>query len=55
VLIAQGQDAADVPLTHTFGTHELKDFKVWIKDADNAAGGAVKNPKYVQERWEVRL
>lgn len=40
VLIAQGQDAADVPLTHTFGTHELKDFKVWINDADNAAGAS---------------
>jgi len=30
VLIAQGRDAADVPLTHTFGHHELTDFQVWI-------------------------
>ena len=40
VLIAQGQDAADVPLTHTFGTHELKDFKVWIEDADKVSGAS---------------
>jgi len=30
VLIAQGRDAADVPLTHSFGRHELKGFEVWI-------------------------
>ncbi len=30
VLIAQGRDAADVPLTHSFGRHDLADFKVWI-------------------------
>lgn len=30
VLIAQGRDAADVPLTHSFGKHELTDFAVWI-------------------------
>ncbi|MBP7001206.1 transglutaminase family protein [Amaricoccus sp.] len=35
VLIAQGRDAADVPLTHTFGPGELRGFKVWI---DEAAG-----------------
>ncbi len=32
VLIARGRDAADVPLTHSFGTHELVDFKVWIEE-----------------------
>jgi len=30
VLIARGRDAADVPLTHSFGHHELKSFEVWI-------------------------
>lgn len=30
VLIARGRDAADVPLTHSFGQHELVEFKVWI-------------------------
>lgn len=30
VLIAQGRDAADVPLTHSFGEHRLVDFRVWI-------------------------
>ncbi|MCV0429097.1 MAG: transglutaminase family protein [Roseibium sp.] len=30
VLIARGRDAADVPMTHSFGRHELKGFEVWI-------------------------
>lgn len=30
VLIARGRDAADVPLTHSFGLHELTGFEVWI-------------------------
>lgn len=34
VLIARGRDAADVPLTHSFGANELKDFRVWIDQAD---------------------
>jgi transglutaminase-like putative cysteine protease len=34
VLIAQGRDAADVPLTHTFGQHELAEFKVWVNQLD---------------------
>lgn len=38
VLIARGQDAADVPLTHSFGRHELTEFKVWIDDADGSTG-----------------
>ncbi|RYH08308.1 transglutaminase family protein [Tropicimonas sp. IMCC6043] len=37
VLIARGRDAADVPLTHSFGKHELKDFKVWIDRSDDGA------------------
>ncbi|MGB7549969.1 MAG: transglutaminase family protein, partial [Chromatiaceae bacterium] len=35
VLIAQGRDAADVPISHTFGPNELKSFKVW---ADEVVG-----------------
>ncbi|WP_068111430.1 transglutaminase-like domain-containing protein [Tropicimonas marinistellae] len=34
VLVARGRDAADVPLTHTFGKNELQDFRVWIDDAN---------------------
>lgn len=37
VLIARGRDAADVPLTHSFGRHELTGFEVWIDAADGAA------------------
>ncbi|MEO1017507.1 MAG: transglutaminase family protein [Pseudomonadota bacterium] len=33
VLIAHGRDAADVPLTHTFGPNLLAGFKVWIDEA----------------------
>jgi len=29
ILIAQGRDAADVPLTHTFGPNTLIGFRVW--------------------------
>ena len=32
VLIAHGRDAADVPISHTFGPNELKGFKVWTDD-----------------------
>jgi len=32
VLIAQGRDAADVPLSHTFGPAVLKSFKVWTDE-----------------------
>ncbi len=36
VLIAQGRDAADVPLTHTFGPNTLTGFQVWIDEAPAA-------------------
>ena len=36
ILIAHGRDAADVPLTHSFGKSELTDFRVWIAPADIA-------------------
>jgi transglutaminase-like putative cysteine protease len=32
VLIARGRDAADVPLTHTFGPNLLTGFQVWIHE-----------------------
>ncbi len=32
VLIAQGRDAADVPLIHTFGANELVGFRVWTDE-----------------------
>ncbi|WP_434055782.1 MAG: transglutaminase family protein [Roseibium sp.] len=37
VLIARGRDAADVPLTHSFGHHELCGFEVWIDKIEEAA------------------
>jgi len=32
VLIAQGRDAADVPISNTFGPNVLKSFKVWTDE-----------------------
>ncbi len=32
VLIAQGRDAADVPISNTFGPNKLKSFKVWTDE-----------------------
>ncbi|MEX0627131.1 MAG: transglutaminase family protein, partial [Cucumibacter sp.] len=32
VLIAQGRDAADVPLIHSFGANTLRNFKVWTDE-----------------------
>ncbi|QUS40756.1 transglutaminase family protein [Tardiphaga alba] len=34
VLIAQGRDAADVPITQTFGPNTLLSFKVWTDEVD---------------------
>ncbi len=33
ILVARGRDAADVPLTHTFGANRLTKFRVWAEDA----------------------
>ena len=33
ILIAHGRDAADVPLTHTFGPGTLTGFRVWVDEA----------------------
>jgi len=35
VLIAHGRDAADVPLTHTFGPNNLAGFRVWTDEIPN--------------------
>jgi transglutaminase-like putative cysteine protease len=35
VLIAQGRDAADVPITQTFGANTLVSFTVWTEEADS--------------------
>jgi transglutaminase-like putative cysteine protease len=36
ILIAQGRDAADVPLTHIFGPGVLSNFRVWTDEAPTA-------------------
>lgn len=33
ILIARGRDAADVPLTHSFGPNALTGFRVWAEEA----------------------
>jgi transglutaminase-like putative cysteine protease len=35
VLIAQGRDAADVPISNTFGPNVLKHFEVWTQEVKN--------------------
>ena len=35
VAIARGRDAADVPLLHSFGPHQLNLFKVWTYEQDS--------------------
>ena len=37
ILVAQGRDAADVPLTHTFGRHTLAGFRVWAEEVQDGA------------------
>ena len=37
VLIAQGRDASDVPITQTFGPNTLVSFKVWTDEVEEAA------------------
>jgi len=39
VLIAQGRDAADVPITQTFGPNTLVSFKVWTDEIDDSVAG----------------
>ena len=37
ILIAQGRDAADVPLTHIFGPGTLSAFRVWADEVSPEA------------------
>lgn len=36
IVVSRGRDAADVPLIHSYGRHELRRFKVWTEEADAA-------------------
>jgi transglutaminase-like putative cysteine protease len=38
VLIAQGRDAADVPISNTFGANVLKSFRVWTDEVRGQSG-----------------
>jgi transglutaminase-like putative cysteine protease len=40
ILVAQGRDAADVPLTHCFGSNTLTGFTVWAEEAQAVQGAA---------------
>jgi transglutaminase-like putative cysteine protease len=42
VLIAQGRDAADVPLSNTFGPNVLKGFKVWTDEVAETGAAALQ-------------
>jgi transglutaminase-like putative cysteine protease len=44
ILVARGRDAADVPLTHTFGSNRLTKFRVWAEDATVPAVAAIPAP-----------
>jgi transglutaminase-like putative cysteine protease len=40
VLVARGRDAADVPLSHSFGLQTLMSFRVWTDEVEEAAASA---------------
>ncbi len=40
ILVAQGRDAADVPLTHSFGPSTLSKFVVWAEEVPLLAEAA---------------
>ena len=57
VMMAFGRDAADVPLTHTFGPNSLVGFRVWadavetlaaIEEAPDALPGEVQLPQIIR-------
>jgi len=37
ILVARGRDAADVPLTQTFGPNKMTGFRVWTREAQGSA------------------
>jgi transglutaminase-like putative cysteine protease len=45
ILVARGRDAADVPLTQTFGPNTLTDFQVWTKEAREVPADAAPDPR----------
>jgi len=42
VLVARGRDAADVPLSHSFGANILTSFNVWTDEVDQATARAAQ-------------
>ncbi len=44
IVVARGRDAADIPLIHTFGPHELTNFKVWTFEE--------QDPSFARQRFE---
>jgi len=44
IVVARGRDAADIPLIHTFGPHELTNFKVWTFEEHD--------PSFASQRFE---
>ena len=55
VLIAQGRDAADVPITHTFGPNTLVSFKVWTDEGHlDPSPGLHYRPRSPEEIESVR-
>lgn len=55
ILIARGQDAADVPLTQTFGPGRLTKFDVWTWDAkdDPAEAPSVRRTRLAPEAPDI--
>jgi transglutaminase-like putative cysteine protease len=37
VLIARGRDAADFPISNTFGPNTLRSFKVWAEEVSDGS------------------
>jgi transglutaminase-like putative cysteine protease len=46
VLIAAGRDAADVPLTHTFGPGTLAEFRVWADAVSPEVSAPIPSPPF---------
>ena len=44
VLVSTGRDAADVPLTHSFGWGSLNRFNVWVDELPSPPDGHPDRP-----------
>jgi len=53
VLIAQGRDAADVPITHTFGPNTLVNFKVVTNRSRSGSTRAFSSEAETGSREEI--